>query len=96
MCKCTPSVRTPFCGKEGCEWPNGEGDIRETAQRPIQVGDRVRCGVYVLGEWYPTYVGIVVSQTVDGSVSGVDVMGLHGGAPWVHQEVTNSLRREGC
>lgn len=21
MCKCTPEVRTPFCGKRGCEWP---------------------------------------------------------------------------
>jgi hypothetical protein len=25
MCKCTPEMRTPFCGKPGCEWP---------AQRP--------------------------------------------------------------
>lgn len=22
MCKCTPAIRTPFCGKLGCEWPN--------------------------------------------------------------------------
>lgn len=21
MCKCTPEIRTPFCGKSGCEWP---------------------------------------------------------------------------
>lgn len=21
MCRCTPEVRTPFCGKPGCEWP---------------------------------------------------------------------------
>ena len=21
MCKCNPLVRTPFCGKPGCEWP---------------------------------------------------------------------------
>lgn len=21
MCKCTPHVRTPFCGRPGCEWP---------------------------------------------------------------------------
>src|SRR5262245_5390307 len=21
MCKCTPELRTPFCGKPGCEWP---------------------------------------------------------------------------
>lgn len=22
MCKCTPEMRTPFCGKPGCEWPD--------------------------------------------------------------------------
>lgn len=21
MCRCTPNLRTPFCGKPGCEWP---------------------------------------------------------------------------
>lgn len=21
MCKCTPEIKTPFCGKPGCEWP---------------------------------------------------------------------------
>lgn len=21
MCQCTPNIRTPFCGKPGCEWP---------------------------------------------------------------------------
>lgn len=21
MCKCTPEIRTPFCGKPGCEMP---------------------------------------------------------------------------
>lgn len=24
MCKCTPNIRTPFCGKSGCEWPTSE------------------------------------------------------------------------
>ncbi len=22
MCKCTPEIRTPFCGKPGCQWPH--------------------------------------------------------------------------
>ena len=26
MCKCTPSIRTPFCGKPGCVWPGKESD----------------------------------------------------------------------
>lgn len=58
----------------------------------IKVGDRVQCGVYVLGEWMPTAAGVVVSQTSDGSVSGVDRMSLRGGAPWVVQEATSHLR----
>ncbi len=24
MCQCTPEIRTPFCGKPGCEWPEQE------------------------------------------------------------------------
>jgi hypothetical protein len=24
MCKCTPAIRTPFCGKMGCKWPEDE------------------------------------------------------------------------
>lgn len=24
MCKCTPEIRTPFCGKPGCQWPKDE------------------------------------------------------------------------
>lgn len=23
MCKCTPRIKTPFCGRPGCEWPGG-------------------------------------------------------------------------
>jgi hypothetical protein len=23
MCKCNPEIKTPFCGKPGCEWPFG-------------------------------------------------------------------------
>jgi hypothetical protein len=59
----------------------------------IKIGDKVRSGVYVLGEWRPMHIGIVVSQTADGSVSGVDRMSLHGGAPWVVHEQTSHLRK---
>ena len=58
----------------------------------IKIGDKVQCGDHILGEWKPTSLGVVVSQTSDGSVSGVDVMSLHGGAPWVRQEATSHLR----
>jgi hypothetical protein len=51
----------------------------------IRVGSRVRCGVYVLGEWVPMHVGIVTRDHGDGSYD-VDRMSLHGGAAWVHRE----------
>jgi hypothetical protein len=22
MCLCTPAIRTPYCGRHGCEWPH--------------------------------------------------------------------------
>ena len=60
----------------------------------INIGDRVRTGVYIGGEWRPSSPGIVVSKTPDGSVCGVDIMSLHGGRPWVLQERTDHLRPE--
>lgn len=34
MCLCTPNIRTPYCGKEGCKWPERQvdpnGNILET------------------------------------------------------------------
>lgn len=24
MCVCTPTIRTPFCGRPGCAWPKGQ------------------------------------------------------------------------
>lgn len=29
MCKCTPEIRTPFCGKGDCKWPEDKTDIRQ-------------------------------------------------------------------
>ena len=59
----------------------------------IQIGDKVKTGVYVLNKWAPLYTGIVVDQSIDRSVSDVDVMSLHGGAPWIHKERTDHLRK---
>ena len=28
MCKCTPNIRTPFCGKLGCQWPKQKESVR--------------------------------------------------------------------
>jgi hypothetical protein len=59
----------------------------------IKVGDMVRCGVYVLGEWRQSYLGRIVQQSSDGAVSHVDVMSHHGGSPWIHFEQTSHLRK---
>jgi hypothetical protein len=47
----------------------------------ILPGTKVQCGVYVMGEFRPTYIGKVVS--VESGYYKVDIMSLHGGAPWV-------------
>lgn len=59
----------------------------------IELGDKVKTGVYVLDEWKPMYTGIVVDQSFDRTISQVDVMSLHGGAPWIHAERTDHLRK---
>lgn len=38
MCRCTPSIRTPFCGRGDCHPPRPEG-VRPTASLPrITIG----------------------------------------------------------
>lgn len=59
----------------------------------IKIGDTVRTGVYVCGEWQPMSKGVVVSQSMDGSISHVDIMSLHGGRPWIQPERTDHLRK---
>lgn len=45
MCRCTPEIRTPFCGKPGCEIP---------PQKPVE--DRWRRGMAsILGELEKLY-----------------------------------------
>jgi hypothetical protein len=51
----------------------------------IKIGDRVRCGVYVMGEWKPMHIGIVTRDHGDGTYD-VDRMSPHGGRPWVERE----------
>jgi hypothetical protein len=51
----------------------------------IQVGSRVRCGIYVMGVWVPMHSGIVTHDYRDGTYD-VDRMSQHGGAPWIVRE----------
>ena len=44
MCKCTPSIRTPYCGKLGCTPPNPEQlDYTKTAPQCPFWGERGSC-----------------------------------------------------
>lgn len=57
----------------------------------VKIGDRVETCVYVGCERFPMRQGIVTGQSVDGSLSDVDIGSLHGCAPWIQTEVTASL-----
>jgi hypothetical protein len=59
----------------------------------IRVGDKVRIGVYVCGEFKPMGLAIVV-EDVDAHLCKVDKMSLHGGAPWITLEQKSHLRKE--
>lgn len=34
MCQCTPNIKTPFCGKPGCEWPTSTEVSEHPRERP--------------------------------------------------------------
>jgi hypothetical protein len=57
----------------------------------IDVGDKVETAVFVNNKRVPMSVGIVVRQSEDKSISYVDIMSLHGGAPWIKSETTCHL-----
>ena len=59
----------------------------------MKVGDRVRTGVYVCGEWKGSYLGIV-TQVIDSSLIEVDIGSLHGCAPWKKIEQMSHCRLE--
>jgi hypothetical protein len=86
---------------ETCSYPNsiyGENyKYRAIRAQPddsvIRVGDKVRIGVYVCGEFKPMSLAIVV-EDVDAQLCRVDKMSLHGGAPWITLEQKSHLRKE--
>lgn len=60
----------------------------------IKVGDKVRTGVYVCGEWKPMWLGTVTGMSNDGTTASVDIGSMHGCAPNMRFEQTAHLRRE--
>ena len=59
-----------------------------------RIGDRVRTGVYVLNEWVPMALGIVTNVSSDGASVEVDIMSLHGGAPWKQWRAATDVRSD--
>lgn len=53
MCKCTPEIRTPFCGKPGCEWPE-KWEQAETQMKELEIivhaAIRSNSGMIILGK----------------------------------------------
>lgn len=38
MCKCDPTLRTPFCGKPGCEWPTQKEELNKMHDEIVKNG----------------------------------------------------------
>jgi hypothetical protein len=56
MCQCTPEIRTPFCGKPGCEWPATPAKWKfcpecGSTETQHEVGDHKQCK-NCLQEWF--------------------------------------------
>ena len=35
MCKCNPKIRTPYCGKPGCQWPKNPADVQGVSKLEV-------------------------------------------------------------
>ena len=60
----------------------------------MKIGDVVRTGVYVCGEFKPMWLGRIVNISNDGTLALVDKGTMHGCAPIKHWEQISHLRKE--
>ena len=60
----------------------------------IRIGDTVRTGVYVCGEFRPMWLGKVVELSSDKTLASVDIGSMHGAARNIHVEMVSHLRKE--
>lgn len=64
MCKCTPNLRTPFCGKGDCVWPREKNDISKRFPGGIWIYERVRnCDKYFKIYVHPT-LGKIMTDVI--------------------------------
>lgn len=57
----------------------------------IKIGDKVETCVFSGSERISMFMGIVIS--IKDQIAEVDIMSLHGGAPWIVYEVLYHLRK---
>ena len=87
MCKCTPTMRTPFCGKPGCEWPTqGITHIPPLRRNGLPVfrsgySDGRLPSVRVFGGGGGGSCGDTVSYGAPGGLGGGGAGGGRGGGP---------------
>jgi len=98
MCKCTPSIRTPFCGKLGCEWPKKKPDkilspddqaIRTfSILKELRAGKTLKLSIGEIAMGEDLSIGfIVINSKGEKSIGGLSTMDL--------KELNILLEREG-
>jgi len=60
-------------------------------EKEFSIGDLVETGVYIFGERIPMSKGRITS--IHSGYCKVDIMSLHGGAPWIVDENIWSLKK---
>lgn len=53
MCKCNPSIRTPFCGKGDCVWPEKAQPVTAIEHIRRKYKDRMLQLAFVVSGWSP-------------------------------------------
>lgn len=75
MCKCNPNIRTPFCGKIGCQWPKKDGEKETNMKKTIeQYADDILLQLdhhpndrkFIIG-----VLAIFQQETINGTLSGI-------------------------
>ena len=46
MCQCRPYIRTPFCGRPGCEWSDGVDESKQALSPEVRDSARVMAEVH--------------------------------------------------
>lgn len=66
MCRCTPSVRTPYCGAPGCKWPQKKNEnlvpgVRKLADKLLSASTLLQEVAYTI-EARDHEIGLLTEQ----------------------------------